>query len=280
MAPPARRQTGDSGVTDYRRLFDLTGRTALVLGAASGIGRASAEALAALGAHVICADRDAAGAAAAAAAIGPAGSAEPMQADAADGAAVEHLAEQARAARGRLDIAVTTPGLNIRKTLLDCTEADFDRMISLNLKGTFHFLRACGRIMVAQRGGSLIACSSVRAVTIEPGLAVYGATKAAISLLVKGFASEVGQAGVRVNAIAPSIIETALTAPIVARPEIYRRYAAHTVFNRWGQPSEVAAAVAFLAADASSYLSGTTLLVDGGWTAIDGPPTGLTELSR
>ncbi len=267
-------------MTDYRKLFDLSNRTALVLGAASGIGRASAEALAALGAHVICADRDAEGAAATAAAIRPGGSAEALAVDATDGAAIERMAEQARAAHGRLDIAVTTPGVNIRKTLLDCTEADFDRMISLNLKGTFHFLRACGRIMVAQRGGSLIACSSVRAMTIEPGLAVYGATKAAISLLVKGFASEVGHVGVRVNAIAPSIIETALTAPIVARPDIYQRYAAHTVFNRWGQPSEVAAAVAFLAADASSYLSGTTLLVDGGWTAIDGPPTGLTALSQ
>jgi NAD(P)-dependent dehydrogenase (short-subunit alcohol dehydrogenase family) len=267
-------------VADYRKLFDLTNKTALVLGAASGIGRASAEALAALGAHVICADRDADGAEAAVAAIRRDGSAEALVVDAADGAAVERMAGQVQAAHGRLDIAVTTPGVNIRKTLLDCTEADFDRMISLNLKGTFHFLRACGRLMVAQRGGSLIACSSVRAMTIEPGLAVYGATKAAISLLVKGFASEVGQAGVRVNAIAPSIIETALTAPIVARPDIYQRYAAHTVFNRWGQPSEVAAAVAFLAADASSYLSGTTLLVDGGWTAIDGPPTGLTALSR
>jgi NAD(P)-dependent dehydrogenase (short-subunit alcohol dehydrogenase family) len=267
-------------VTDYRKLFDLSNRTALVLGAASGIGRASAEALGDLGAHVICADRDLEGAQATAASIARSGSAEALAADAADGAAIEHLADHVRTLHGRLDIALTTPGINIRKTLLDCSEADFDRMISLNVKGTFHFLRACGRLMVAQRGGSLIACSSVRAMTIEPGLAVYGATKAAISLLVKGFASEVGQAGVRVNAIAPSIIETALTAPIVARPDIYQRYAAHTVFNRWGQPSEVAAAVAFLAADASSYLSGTTLLVDGGWTAIDGPPTGLTELSR
>jgi NAD(P)-dependent dehydrogenase (short-subunit alcohol dehydrogenase family) len=267
-------------MVDYRKLFDLSGRTALVLGAASGIGRASAEALAALGAHVVCADHDADGAEAAAVAIRQDGSAESLVADAMDGASIERMVERVQVAHRRLDIAVTTPGVNIRKTLLDCTEADFDRMISLNLRGTFHFLRACGRQMVAQRSGSLIACSSVRATTIEPGLAVYGATKAAISLLVKGFASEVGQAGVRVNAIAPSIIETALTAPIVARPDIYQRYAAHTVFNRWGQPSEVAGAVAFLAADASSYLSGTTLLVDGGWTAIDGPPTGLTGLSR
>jgi NAD(P)-dependent dehydrogenase (short-subunit alcohol dehydrogenase family) len=269
-----------SSVADYRKLFDLSGKTALVLGAASGIGRASAEALGALGAHVVCADRDAAGAEATAAAIRGDGTAESLVADAVDAGSLDRMAERVLSTHGRIDIALTTPGVNIRKTLLDCSEADFDRMIALNLKGTFHFLRACGRAMVAQRGGSLIACSSVRAMTIEPGLAVYGATKAAISLLVKGFASEVGQAGVRVNAIAPSIIETALTAPIVTRPDIYRRYAAHTVFNRWGQASEVAGAVAFLASDASSYISGTTVLIDGGWTAIDGPPTGLTDVSR
>ena len=111
----------------------------------------------------------------------------------------------------RLDIAVTTPGLNIRKTILDYTEDDLDRVINLNIKGTVWFFQAFGRIMMNQQGGSLIACSSVRAVTIEPGLAVYGSTKAAIGLLVKGFASEVGRFGVRVNAIAPSIAETALT---------------------------------------------------------------------
>jgi NAD(P)-dependent dehydrogenase (short-subunit alcohol dehydrogenase family) len=86
--------------------------------------------------------------------------------------------------------------------------------------------------MVEQKGGSIIASSSMRAMTIEPGLAVYGATKAAISLLVKGFAAEVGGHGVRVNAIAPSIIETPLTAPIKGRPDIYQTYAKHTVFSR------------------------------------------------
>ena len=125
---------------------------------------------------------------------------------------------------------------------------------------------------------SLIACSSVRAVTVEPGLAVYGSTKAAINLLVKGFASEVGRSGVRVDAIAPSIAETALTAPFKQRPDIHKLYAAHTVFNRWSSSEEVAAAVAFLASDAASYVSGSTLF-DGGWTAIDGPPTGLTKLA-
>jgi NAD(P)-dependent dehydrogenase (short-subunit alcohol dehydrogenase family) len=264
-------------MTDYRQLFDLAGRKALVLGAASGIGKASAEALSALGAAVFCADIDRAGADATATLIRAAGgSAEAAGADAASGAAIAELVRVAQASLGRIDIAVTTPGINIRKRVVDYEEAEFDRVVDLNLKGTFFFFRALGRVMAEQRAGSIIACSSIRASTIEPGLAVYGATKAAISLLVKGFAAEMGGFGVRVNAVAPSIIETALVAPIKARPEIYETYARHTVLGRWGQPSEVASAVAFLASDAASYISGSTLMVDAGWTGIDGPATGLT----
>jgi NAD(P)-dependent dehydrogenase (short-subunit alcohol dehydrogenase family) len=268
-------------VTDYRKLFDLTGKTAVVLGAASGIGKSSAEALAALGARVLCADRTKEGADATAAAVREhGGSAEAMACDAANSTEVAALAGAAMQTFGRIDIAVTTPGLNIRKTILDYTEEDLDRVINLNVKGTVFFFQAFGRLMVEQKAGSLIACSSVRAVTIEPGLAVYGSTKAAIGLLVQGFASEVGRFGVRVNAIAPSIVETALTAPFKQRPDIYHLYAGHTVFNRWSSADEVATAVAYLASDAASYVSGTTLFVDGGWTAVDGPPTGLTQLAK
>jgi NAD(P)-dependent dehydrogenase (short-subunit alcohol dehydrogenase family) len=268
-------------VTDYRKLFDLTGKTAVVLGAASGIGKSSAEALASLGANVICADMAAEGARATAAGIREReGLAEAETCDAADATSVAALATTVMLKFPRLDIAVTTPGLNIRKTILDYTEADLDRVINLNIKGTVRFFQAFGRIMTKQQGGSIIACSSVRAVTIEPGLAVYGSTKAAISLLVKGFASEVGGFGVRVNAIAPSITETALTRPITERPEIYNLYAGHTVLNRWSRAEEVATAVAYLASDAASYVSGSTLFVDGGWTGIDGSPTGLTQLAK
>jgi NAD(P)-dependent dehydrogenase (short-subunit alcohol dehydrogenase family) len=259
-------------VTDYRKLFDLTGKTAVVLGAASGIGKSSAEALASLGAIVMCADRDGGGAEATAAGIRAlGGSAEAAICDAASAADVAALATQAMQKFPRLDIAVTTPGLNIRKTILDYTEEDLDRVINLNIKGTVWFFQAFGRIMVNQQCGSIIACSSVRAVTIEPGLALW---------LVKGFASEVGRFGVRVNAIAPSIVETALTAPFKERPDIYNLYAGHTVFNRWSSADEVATAVAYLASDAASYVSGSTLFVDGGWTGVDGPPTGLTKLAK
>jgi len=264
---------------DYRKLFDLTGRKALVLGAASGIGKASAEALAALGAEVHCADIDLDQAQATAAAIrGAGGNADASRADAASGADIAALVSRARASLGRIDIAVTTPGINIRKLVVSYSETDFDRIFDLNVKGTFLFFREVGRVMTEQKSGSIIASSSIRAFTIEPGLAVYGATKAAISLLVKGFAAEMGPHGVRVNAIAPSIIETPLSAPIKKRPDIYDTYARHTVIGRWGQPSEVGSAVAFLASDAASYISGSTMLIDAGWTAIDGPPTGLTQV--
>ena len=112
------------------------------------------------------------------------------------------------------------------------------------------------------------------------GLAIYAATKAGIIQLVRGLASELGSHKVRVNAVVPSIVDTALVAPLKARPDIFTKLAAHTAFNRWSEPNEVANAVAFLASDAASYITGSALMVDGGWTAIDGPPTGLTETAR
>jgi NAD(P)-dependent dehydrogenase (short-subunit alcohol dehydrogenase family) len=132
----------------------------------------------------------------------------------------------------RIDVAVATPALNIRKLIVDYTDEEFDQAV--NLKGAFHFMRRFGAPMMKQGSGSLILCSSMRAVTIEPGLGIYAAPKAGIAQMVKGSASEVGSYGVRVNAVMPSIIETKLTAPLKERPAIYDTYAAYTVFNRWG----------------------------------------------
>jgi len=260
----------------YRKMFSLQGKTALVLGVASGIGKASAEAMAALGATVICADRNREGVEATAAEIASGSHIESHVVDAGDGQAIDNLVASIAAKHQRLDIAVTTPAIHVRKLMLDYTDEEYDRVANLNLRGTFYFLRAFGRIMAAQGGGSLIASSSVRATTLEPGLAIYGATKAGIIQMVRGLASEIGAHGVRVNAIVPSIVETPLVAPLKARQPIWNALAGHTVFNRWSKPNEVAAAIAFLASDAASYITGSALLVDGGWTAIDGPPTGLT----
>jgi NAD(P)-dependent dehydrogenase (short-subunit alcohol dehydrogenase family) len=264
----------------YRAMFDLTGKTAVVLGAASGIGKAAAEALAALGADVICADNNRDGVELTASELAAHVKSEAHVVDAGNAREIDMLAKAVTVAGRRIDIAVTTPAIHVRKLMLDYTDEEYDRVVDLNLRGVFYFLRAFGNIMRSQNGGSLIATSSVRATTLEPGLAIYGATKAGIIQMVRGLASEVGAHGVRVNAIVPSIVETPLIAPLKARGDIFQKLAAHTVFNRWSQPNEVASAIAFLASDAASYITGTALIVDGGWTAIDGAPSGLTQTAR
>jgi NAD(P)-dependent dehydrogenase (short-subunit alcohol dehydrogenase family) len=142
--------------------------------------------------------------------------------------------------------------------------------VDLNLKGTFYVLRAAGRIMTAERRGSIILFSSIRAQAVEPGQSVYSATKAGILQLARGAACEFGPYGVRVNAVGPGVIETPLTAPIKNNPDWFKAYAAKSVLNRWGTPEEMVGPTLFLASDAASFVTGTILYADGGWLAADG----------
>ena len=138
------------------------------------------------------------------------------------------------------------------------------------MKGTFNVLRAAGRIMVGRRRGSIVLISSIRAQVVEPGQSVYAGTKAAILQMARGGACEFGPFGVRVNALAPGVTETPLTQPIRQNADWFNAYAAKTVFNRWAQPHEMAWPTVFLLSDASSYVTGTLQVVDGGWLAADG----------
>jgi NAD(P)-dependent dehydrogenase (short-subunit alcohol dehydrogenase family) len=259
-------------VTDYQNLFDLRGRRALLLGS-GGIGRECGLALAAQGAEVVCADRDPDTAKATADAVtGAGGRADAVELDITDPDDLERRLGDV----GTVDVAVLTAATNVRKRLLDYRPEEFDRVVGLNLRGTFNVLRAVGARMVARGAGSIVAFSSIRARTVEPGQSVYAATKAGLESLVRTAAVEFGEAGVRVNAIAPGVVETPLTAQIQADPDWYRAYATKGALGRWSQPSELAGAVVYLASDASSFVTGSTLSVDGGWTAVDGrftPPS-------
>ncbi|HTW99782.1 MAG TPA: SDR family oxidoreductase [Acidimicrobiales bacterium] len=252
---------------DYRDLFDLSGRRAVVVGAGSGIGEACAEGLAAFGAEVICADLDAGAAAGTARSIASAGGvASEYRLDLGDADAVR----RAVAELGAPDVLLVTPAVNVRKRVLELSDEEFDKVVGLNLRGSFRILRDFGRVMAERGSGSLIAFSSIRAQVVEPGQGVYAATKAGVLQLVKVLSAELGPRGVRANVIAPGVVETPLTAPIRQDAAWYEAYRAKTSLGRWAQPSEMVGAAVFLASDAGSYVTGSYLVVDGGWLAADG----------
>lgn len=252
---------------DYRKLFDLTGKQALVVGAGSGIGEAAAHGLAAHGAHVLCGDLNMDAARKVADEIkATGGQAEALAFDMRD----REVVINAIASLPDLDVLVSTPAINVRKQLLDMTEEEFDRVVTLNLKGTFRLITAVGRNMKKRGKGSIIAFASIRAITVEPGQGVYAATKAGVLQMCRTLAAELASSGVRVNAIGPGVVDTPLTAPIAANKDWYNAYAQKSALGRWAKPHEMAGAVVYLASDAGSFVTGTLTIVDGGWTAIDG----------
>lgn len=261
--------TGPVASRDYARLFRLDGRRAVVIGAGSGIGRESALGLAAQGAEVICADRDLPAVEQTASAVA---GLTAYQLDILDDSAIDRAATEF----GAIDVLVFTAATNVRKRLLDYSSEEFDRVVALNLRASFNLIRAFGPGMAARGHGSIIGFSSIRAVAVEPGQGVYAATKAGLVQLLRTAAAELGPDGVRVNAIAPGIVDTPLTAQIRAVPEWSRAYATKSALGRWSHAEELVGAVVYLASDASSFVTGSQLFVDGGWTAIDGrytPPT-------
>jgi NAD(P)-dependent dehydrogenase (short-subunit alcohol dehydrogenase family) len=248
-------------------LFDLTGKTAAVIGGGSGIGEAVAIGAAKQGAGVVILDANGEAAQVVAARIPGAGAAVL---DIRDGGAVNAAFDVIVRDRGRLDIVVCTPSINVRKPILQYTSEEFDRVVEVNLKGSFNVLQAAGRLMTAQGSGSIVIFSSIRSQVVEPGQSVYAMTKSGILQLVRGGATEFGPFGVRVNAIGPGVVDTPLTAPIRANAEWYNAYANKSVLGRWARADEMVGPTLFLVSDAASYVTGTILFVDGGWTAADG----------
>lgn len=257
-------------------VFRLEGRGVAVVGAGSGIGEAVARACARQGARVACLDVKGDAAARVAHSIGEwaASGAHPpahaQQVDIVDGPATQQALGEARDRLGRLDAVVCTPSINVRKPILAYTDDELDRVVRVNVQGNFHVLQAAGRLLTAQGSGSIVLFSSIRSQVVEPGQAVYAATKAAIVQMVRTAAAEFAPHGVRVNAVGPGVVETPLTAPIKANAEWYGAYATKNALQRWATPDEMAWPTVFLLSDAASYITGTCLFVDGGWLAVDG----------
>ena len=249
--------------------FALTGQFALVTGAARGLGRAISLALAHAGADVALGLREPGTADDLRAEIESMGrrtTAVPM--DVRDLAQIGPAVDSVVAELGRLDILVNNAGLGPSNLAEDVTEADFDLTMDVNVKGLFFASQAAGRVMIRQGHGRIVNLSSQAGFVALPTEAIYCASKAAVAHLTKCLAVEWGRYGITVNAVAPTFIRTDGTAAALAEPgfedEVRERIAA---LHRIGEPMDVAGGVVFLVSPAASLITGTTLLIDGGWTA-------------
>ncbi|MFF8640445.1 SDR family NAD(P)-dependent oxidoreductase [Streptomyces sp. NPDC015345] len=268
------------------KAYDLTGRTAFVTGAASGIGRASALLLAEAGATVHCADRDARKLHETAALIKAAGGeAHAYELDVADKEQIDRAVAQAAAAAttgtgsgtdtgtgtgtgtGRLDIMAAIAGIMHSGPVLETREKDLDRVLDINFKGVLYACQAAARAMIeAGTGGSIITMASGAVDTGGPGLLCYGASKAAVVQLTKTLATEVGPHAIRVNAVAPGWIRTPMTERHDSQAQAHTEEVMTRMapLGRVGEPDDIAHAVLHLAADASSFTTGQILRPNGG----------------
>lgn len=249
----------------------LKGRVAVVNGAGSGIGRAIAQALASAGADLMLADLAEAAAAETARGIGRSGLAvETAASDVRDPAANEALMARTEARFGRVDIAISSAGIGgPAAPAHEISPADWEAVIATNLTGAFLFAAAAARRMVAQRAGCITIVTSQVSEVAQRNCAAYVASKGGAKMLVKAMALDLAPYGVRVNALAPGFTDTPMTrGGDPGHAESRRQSLAHIPMGRMGRPEEIAAAAVFLSSDAASYVTGTTVFVDGGYLTV------------
>lgn len=248
--------------------FDVKGRFALVTGAARGLGAACAVALARAGADVALGLRDVRTGSDVVAAIEALGRrALRLQLDVTERAQIESAVAEAAEAFGRIDILVNNAGIGPPNAAVDVLETDFDQTLNVNLKGTFFVSQAVGRLMIRNGGGKIVNLSSQAGFVALPTESVYCMTKAAIAHLTKCLAVEWAEHGINVNAVAPTFIRTPGTVKWLENESFRRELLARIPLGRVGEPADVAGAVVYLCSPAAALITGTTLLIDGGWTA-------------
>lgn len=249
-------------------LFDLTGRTALVTGSGQGIGLALAEGLASAGASVVLNGRDVAKLNAAADLLRESGGhVHLLPFDVTDHRAARQAVDGFETSVGPIHILVNNAGIQHRAPLEDFLPGDFDRLMRTNVSSVFNVGQACARHMIARGAGRIINIASIQAALARPTIAPYTATKGAVVNLTKGMATDWGSKGLCVNAIAPGYFDTPMNAALVADPEFSAWIARRTPAGRWGRLPELQGACIFLAADASGFVNGQVLFVDGGMSA-------------
>ncbi len=248
-------------------LFDLSGKVALVTGASRGLGRAMAKGLARAGADLVLCARNEADLATVAQEIMAMGRrALSVYLDVLDAQSVEKMLERSLQEMGCIDILVNNAGVNIRKSVVELAEEEWDKVLDTNLKGYFLVGRAVGRHMMGRGSGKVINVASILGAVGLPNQVAYASSKGGVIQMTKVMALEWAAYHINVNAIAPTYFETPLVAALKNDPERYRFIVERTPMGRWGQPEELEGIVVFLASRASDFITGQTIFVDGGWT--------------